>query len=79
MSHTVLASLESEDGTQCIDFFCREDGTFGFEQYRREYDGSHRWQSLSKYRQLAFTSGREALRAAQQHVPWLDQSEVWRW
>ena len=57
MRNTVLASIETEDGSQCVDFFLREDGTFGFEQYRGEYDGATRWQSLGKYAQLSFSSG----------------------
>lgn len=79
MKSTVLASMETEDGTQCVDFFSREDGTFGFEQYRREYDGISRWQSLGKYGGLSFRSGEEALGAAKQYVSWLSQAEVWRW
>ena len=79
MSNTVLASFESEDGTQCVDFFLRNDGKFGFEQYRGEYDGANRWQSLHKYSQLSFASGQEALRVAKEHVSWLGQTEVWRW
>jgi hypothetical protein len=76
---TVLASLETEDATQCVDFFLREDGTFGFEQYRSEYDGSSRWQCLGRYSQLTYASGQEALQAAKQHVPWLRREERWRW
>jgi hypothetical protein len=79
MKCTVLASLETDDGTQCVDFFARADGTFGFEQYRAEYDGPSRWQSLGKYSELTFASGQEALLAAKQHVPWLGRTEVWRW
>ena len=79
MKNTVLASLETEDGSQCVDFFLREDGTFGFEQYRREYDGAIRWQSLGKYAQLSLGSGQEALRLAKQRVPWISQAETWRW
>ncbi len=79
MRCTVLASLETGDGTQCVDFFVRDDGTFGFEQYRGEYDGSSRWQSLGKYSRLTYPSGQEALHAAKQHVPWLGREEVWRW
>ena len=79
MRSKVLASLETQDGSQCVDFFLREDGSFGFEQYRGEYDGATRWQSLGKYAQLSFGSGKEALQAAKQQVPWLDQGEVWRW
>lgn len=79
MNCTVLASLETEDGTQCVDFFVREDGTFGFEQYRGEHDGGSRWQSLGKYSHLSFASGQEALHVTKQHVAWLDRAEVWRW
>jgi len=75
---TVLASFETADGTQCVDFR-REDGTFGFEQYRSEFDGPGEWQSLGKYSQLSFVSGEDALRLAQQRVPWLSTTEVWRW
>ena len=79
MSNKVLASFESEDRMQCVDFFLRTDGTFGFEQYRGEHDGSHRWQSLNKYSRLSFKSGEEALQAARQRVAWLSPFEVWRW
>ena len=86
MSSTVIASLESEDGTHCVDFFTREDGTFGFEQYRGEYDGSSRWQSLSEYARKSFASGQEALHVAKQQVSWLQiiglalvGNEVARW
>ena len=79
MSNKVLASLESEDGTQCVDFFVREDGMFGFEQFRSEYDGSSRWQSLGRSSRLSFASGEDALRAAKLQVSWLGGAQVWRW
>ena len=79
MKNTVLASFETIDGTQCVDVFRREDGTFGFEQYRRESDGVSGWQSLGMYSQLSFASGEEALDLAKQRVAWLSRTEVWRW
>ncbi len=79
MKNTVLASMESEDGAQCVDFFRRADGTFGFELYRKEYDGSSRWQSLGRYSQWSFASGEDALSTAKQHLEWLSRSETWRW
>lgn len=79
MRMTVLASMETDDRTQCVDFFVREDGTFGFEQFRAEFDGSGRWQSLSRYGQRAFGSGEETLQAAKQQISWLSRDEVWRW
>ena len=79
MRSCVLVSLESEDGAQCVDIFEREDGSFGFEQYRTEFDGMSRWQSLGRFSQLSFASGEQAFNAAKQRVPWLDRTESWRW
>ena len=75
----VLASFEDADGGQCVDVFARAGGSFGFEQYRSDLDGSSRWQSLNRFSQLRFASGEEALSSAKQRVPWLKPSEVWRW
>jgi hypothetical protein len=46
----VLASIETDDGAQCVDFFPRVDGTFGFEQYRSDYDAVSRWQRIDVWR-----------------------------
>jgi hypothetical protein len=35
-SWSVLASVEDSDGSRCVDFFSRPDGTFGFEEFRRD-------------------------------------------
>jgi predicted ATPase len=75
----VLASFEDADGARCVDVFERADGTFGFEQFRSELDGSSRWQSLHRFSQLRFESGEQALGSAKKRVPWLNPSEVWRW
>jgi hypothetical protein len=79
MKRTVLASLELENGFQCVDFFLREGGTFGFEHYRREHDGAIRWQAIGNCAHLSFGSGEDALEAAKKIVPCLNQAEVWRW
>ena len=64
MNQKVLASLESSDGSHCVDIFVCEDGTFGFEEFRAESDGAGRWQSLGKHQSLVFASGEEALSEA---------------
>jgi hypothetical protein len=79
MSSIVLVSLESTDGSQCVDIFERDDGSFGFEQYRAEFDGSSCWQSLSRYSHLSFASGGQALHAARERVPWLNQVQARGW
>ena len=79
MSNRVLASLENSYGDYCVDIFVRADGSFGFEEYRSESDGSARWQSLGKYSHLSFVFGHEALHEAQQRVAWLENTGPWRW
>jgi hypothetical protein len=79
MDIKVLASFEDRFRSQCVDVFVREDGTFGFEEFRAESDGGGRWQSLGKYSQLSFASGELALREAEQRVAWLEDIGPWRW
>jgi hypothetical protein len=35
-SWTVLASIETDDGLRCVDLFRRPDGTFGYQEFRRD-------------------------------------------
>jgi hypothetical protein len=75
----VITSLESPDGSHCVDIFVRDDASFGFEEFRGEFDGAARWQSLGRHGSLVFASGEAALAAAQARVPWLGTSASWRW
>ena len=79
MSNKVLASFENRFGSHCVDIFVRENGTFGFEEFRGEADGSGRWESLGRHSQLSFASGEEALLDAEQRVAWLENTGPWRW
>ena len=79
MNWKVLASLESRDGSHCVDIFMREDGSFRFEEFRGESDGAGHWQSLGKHQLLVFASGEETLAEAKRRVQWLNASESWRW
>ena len=79
MSRKVLASIESLDGSHCVDVFIREDATFGFEEFRGESDGTARWQSLGRHQSLTFASGEAALAEAKRRIGWLPDSASWRW
>ena len=79
MSKQVLDSFEDAFHSQCVDIFVRADGTFGFEEFRREVDGSGSWQSLGRYSLLSFASGAQALEEAQVSVAWLEKLGPWRW
>jgi hypothetical protein len=79
MSNKVLASFEDQFGSRCVDIFIRENGTFGFEEFRGESDGSCRWQPLGRHAHLSFASGEEALLEAKRRVVWLENTGAWRW
>ena len=34
----VMESFENDLEDRCVDFFVRDDGTFGFEEYRRDHE-----------------------------------------
>ena len=41
--HTVLRSVNLPGEHVCVDLFRRPDGTFGFEEYRREPEDGRGW------------------------------------
>jgi hypothetical protein len=72
MASKVLASLENPHGDYCVDVFVRVDGTFGFEEYRRDPEDGARWRSLHRYSGHLFNSEEDALAQAKASVAWLD-------
>ena len=40
MGRKVLDSFDSPDRSHCVDVFIRDNGTFGFEEFRGESDGA---------------------------------------
>ena len=71
MSNRVLASLENPWGHQCVDIFVRENGTFGFEEFRRDPEDGGLWQCLNSYSGLVYASEAQAVAAARESVLWL--------
>ena len=67
----VLASLENGDGTRCVDIFRRGDGTFGFEECRRDPEDPRGWSRMDAFGHLVFATETAARRAAAAAVAWL--------
>ena len=67
----VLTSLENQAADRCVDIFVRADGTFGFEECRRDYEDPGEWFALDKYSRLIFDSEAGALAEAKARVAWL--------
>jgi hypothetical protein len=75
MRPKVLASLESPHGDYCVDIFAREDGSFGFEEYRRDPEDGQ-WRCLHRYSSHLFSSEQDAAAEAKVRVPWLASKDV---
>ena len=71
MSNRVVTSIENQTGDRCVDIFVRADGTFGFEEYRRDYEDASGWFPLNYYSQLVFDTEEDALAQAKSRVAWM--------
>jgi len=68
----VLTSLENSAGDHCVDIFVRADGTFGFEEYRRDSEDLTGWFSLHRYAHQMFATAEDALAEAKSRVAWIE-------
>ena len=70
-SWSVLASPSTPAVDRCVDIFVRPDGTFGFEEFRRDPEDMGFWTPVAYYSSWQFASQGEAVSAARAAVPWL--------
>ena len=71
MAARVVDSINSPEGDHCVDIFLREDGTYGFEEYRRDVEDMKGWYSLHRHAGEVFATQREALARARGRVAWM--------
>lgn len=67
----VFASLESREHDRCVDLFRRPDGSFGFEEFRRDPEDAGAWTPVRYFSAAVYRSRQAALAAAAAAVPWL--------
>jgi hypothetical protein len=67
----VLASLENAEGDRCVDLFRRADGSFGFEEFRRDAEDGGAWTRVGRHGAGVYRTQDEAAAAARRAVPWL--------
>jgi hypothetical protein len=56
---------------RCVDIFRRPDGTFGFEEFRRDPEDMGRWTPIAYFSDREFATELDAVSAARDAVPWL--------
>lgn len=70
-SWLVLDSYETVEGDRCVDLFARPNGTFGFEEFRRDPEDRGAWTPLSYFSDREFATSATALDGARKSVVWL--------
>jgi hypothetical protein len=68
----VLSSIEAPGGRLCVDFFQRPDGSWGFEEYRRDPEDPRGWARTGFFGETCFSTKAEAEQAAAAAVAWFD-------
>jgi hypothetical protein len=72
-SWLVFESIEDDEHNRCVDLLLRPDGTYGFEEFRRDVEDGGVWTPVSYYSGVVFSSKQEALDAAIRIVGWLPE------
>lgn len=67
----VVASIENDDANRCVDLFRRPDGSFGFEEFRRDPEDAGTWTPVAYFSAARLESEAAALAAARRVVAWL--------
>jgi hypothetical protein len=70
-SWSVLASPSTPAVDRCVDIFVRPNGTFGFEEFRRDPEDMGAWTPVAYYSKREFETEADALSAARIAVSWL--------
>ncbi|GEP57429.1 hypothetical protein [Reyranella soli] len=70
-SWVVLRSIENSEHDRCVDLFRRPDGSFGFDEFRRDVEDAGLWTPVAYYSAAAYASDEAALTAAVKTVAWL--------
>ena len=67
----VLQSINLDGEGQCVDIFQRPDGSFGFEEFRRDVEDGRGWFPIGFYSERHFPDEAAALASALETVSWL--------
>ena len=70
-SWVVVESLENPQHDRCVDVFTRPDGSFGFEEFRRDAEDAGAWTPISYFSDVRYASKVEVLAQAARQVAWL--------
>ena len=70
-SWMVLASHQTAEANRWVDIFLRPDGTYGFEEFRRDPEDMGAWTPVSYFSGREYARQSDVLAAARSAVSWL--------
>jgi hypothetical protein len=70
-SWVVFASIENAEHDRCVDLFYRPDGSFGFEEFRRDAEDAGGWTPVQFYSGASYGSVDDLHAAAARTIEWL--------
>lgn len=70
-SWSILASHQTFEADRCVDIFSRPNGTFGFEEFRRDPEDMGAWTPIGYFSGHEYPTEADALGAAYRIVQWL--------
>lgn len=68
----VINSVNLHGDTVCVDIFQRPDGSYGFDEFRRDAEDGRGWFSIGHFGSQRFASLTSAVDAAIAQVSWFD-------
>jgi hypothetical protein len=71
-SWMVLASHLNDEANRCVDIFSRPNGTFGFEEFRRDPEDMGAWTPVSYFSHREYPTESDAITAAKLALTWLN-------
>lgn len=66
----VVASFENDAADRCVDLFTRADGSWGFEEYRRDPEDRGVWTRVGYFGRAVYATREAAVAAARAAVAW---------
>jgi hypothetical protein len=70
----VVRSVNNADANRCVDVFRRPDGSYGFEEFRRDAEDGRGWFPIGGHKEVRWDSEAAAWTAALERVTWLSEA-----
>jgi hypothetical protein len=74
MASGVVATLHSDDAHRCVKVIKQPDGTYGFQEYRRDPEDAGGWTLVAESSGATLATECQALAAARSSIAWLNET-----